>query len=74
MSADIFTCLLDDIEPDQRPPWPLIVRKTLYMLLEDEEVLSSLLEYREFLKAYDYLPEVCLDHRKKQKRLDRGYN
>lgn len=51
MSIEIFTCLLDDIEPDQRPPWPSIIGETLHMLLDDEEVLSASLEYREFLKG-----------------------
>jgi hypothetical protein len=51
MSMEIFTCLLDDIEPDQRPPWPSIVGETLHMLLDDEESLSASLEYREFLKG-----------------------
>ncbi|KAJ6019953.1 hypothetical protein N7522_000028 [Penicillium canescens] len=74
MSMEIFTCLLDDIEPNQRPPWPSIVGETLHMLLDDEEFLSASLEYREFLKAYDCLPEVCLDRRRKRKRLDNGHN
>lgn len=51
MSTDIFTCLLDDIEPDHRPRWPSIVGDTLQILLEDEAVLSTSLEYREFLKG-----------------------
>ncbi|KAJ6037881.1 hypothetical protein N7499_004135 [Penicillium canescens] len=51
MSMEIFTCLLDDIEPNQRPPWPSIVGETLHMLLDDEEFLSASLEYREFLKG-----------------------
>lgn len=40
MGTDIFTCLLDDVEPDRRPPWPSIVRETLYMLLEDEGIFQ----------------------------------
>lgn len=55
MSMDIFTCLLDDIEPDQSPPWPSIVGETLHMLLDDEESLSASLEYREFLKGFAQL-------------------
>ena len=51
MSMDIFTCLLDDIEPDQCPLWPSVVGEILYMLLDDEESLSASLEYREFLKG-----------------------
>lgn len=41
MGTDNFTCLLDDVEPDRRPPWPSIMRETLYMLLEDEESKDS---------------------------------
>lgn len=51
MSMEVFTCLLDDIEPDQCPPWPSIIGETLHMLLDDEEFLSASLEYREFLKG-----------------------
>ncbi|OQE69869.1 hypothetical protein PENNAL_c0126G11276 [Penicillium nalgiovense] len=74
MSMDVFSCLLDDIEPDQHPPWPSIVGETLHKLLDDEEFLSASLEYREFMKAYDCLPDVCLDRRRKRRRLDHGHN
>jgi hypothetical protein len=92
MSIDVFTYLLDDIEPDQHPPWPSIVGETLHMLLDDEEFLSASLEYREFMKgspvkivtlygqilipsaAYDCLPDVCLDRRRKRRRLDHRHN
>ena len=92
MSMEVFTCLLDDIEPDQRPPWPSIIGETLHMLLADEEFLSASLEYREFLKgpstkiialtgqiltlsaAFDCLPDVRLDRRRKRRRLDNGHS
>jgi hypothetical protein len=51
MSMDIFTCLLDDIEPDQHPQWPSIIGETLHMLLDNEEVLLASSEYCEFLKG-----------------------
>ncbi|KAJ9486744.1 hypothetical protein VN97_g6580 [Penicillium thymicola] len=39
------------------------------MPLDDEEFLSASLEYREFLKAYDCLPDTC-QKRRKRRRLD----
>ncbi|KJZ69865.1 hypothetical protein HIM_10739 [Hirsutella minnesotensis 3608] len=51
MATDIFTCLLDDIEPERPPSWPSVIRETLYMLQEDEEGLQLSLEYENFLKG-----------------------
>lgn len=51
MATDIFKCLLDDVEPDRRLSWPLVVRKTLHTLLEDEEALQNSIEYRSLLKG-----------------------
>ena len=51
MATDIFSCLLDEIEPDCRPSWPSTVRETLYILLEDEETLQKSVEYLDFLRG-----------------------
>jgi hypothetical protein len=56
MGMDMFTCLLDDVEPDRCPPWPSIVRETLYMLLEDEELLQKSLDYQNFLRGITDVP------------------
>ncbi|KJZ68049.1 hypothetical protein HIM_12560 [Hirsutella minnesotensis 3608] len=69
MATDIFTCLLDDIEPDQPPSWPSVIRETLYMLREDESSLQVSPEYEDFLKAHDKLPEE-IKGRKKRRRCD----
>lgn len=51
MASDVFTCLLDDIEPELVQTWPPIVRETLHLLREDEESLKRSPEYGEFLKG-----------------------
>ena len=52
MSSDVFTCLLDDIEPELVQTWPPVIRDTLHMLMEDEESLKKSPEYQEFLKGW----------------------
>jgi len=52
MASDVFTCLLDDIEPELVQTWPPTVRDTLHMLREDEESLQKSPEYGEFLKGW----------------------
>ena len=52
MSSDVFTCLLDDIEPEMVQTWPPVIRETLHMLMEDEESLKTSPEYQEFLKGW----------------------
>lgn len=49
MALDVFTCLLDDIEPDLVQVWPPMIRETLRLLKADEESLRSSLVYEEFL-------------------------
>ncbi|KAM4064124.1 reverse transcriptase [Hirsutella rhossiliensis] len=73
MATDIFKCLLDDVEPDCHPSWPLVVRDTLHTLLEDEEALQGSLEYRKLLKAYDTPSGTGLQSHKKRKRLGDHY-
>ena len=51
MASDVFTCILDDIEPELVQRWPPVIRDTLHMLREDEESLQSP-EYGEFLKGW----------------------
>lgn len=51
MAEDIFTCLLDDIEPEVVQLWPSVIRDTLHMLMEEEEFLQKSPEYGEFLKG-----------------------
>ncbi|KAL6229868.1 hypothetical protein BDW75DRAFT_234864 [Aspergillus navahoensis] len=51
MPTDIFNCLLDDIEPDSRPPWPSIVGQTLHTLQEDDEALQKSSAYQAFLRG-----------------------
>lgn len=53
MASDVFTCLLDDMEPELVQAWPKVIRDTLDLLMEDEESLKLSLEYGEFLKAID---------------------
>jgi hypothetical protein len=52
MASDVFTCLLDDIEPELVQPWPSVIRETLHLLKEDEETLRLSLEYDVFLKGW----------------------
>lgn len=51
MATDIFTCLLDDIEPQQQPSWPRVIDETLQMLLKDEVALQKSQEYKDFLEG-----------------------
>jgi len=52
MSADVFTCLLNDIEPELVQTWPPAIRDSLHLLMEDEESLKESPEYRQFLKGW----------------------
>ncbi|KAJ5808883.1 hypothetical protein N7474_010152 [Penicillium riverlandense] len=70
MATDIFTCLLDEIEPDWRPSWPPIVRQTLHILLEDEDILQKSREYQDFLTSYDNSENDEPGRRRKRRRLD----
>jgi hypothetical protein len=51
MSSDIFTCLLQDIEPELVQTWPPVIRDTLHMLMEDGESLKQSPEYQDFLRG-----------------------
>jgi hypothetical protein len=51
MASDVFTCLLDDIEPELVQTWPPTVRETLHLLKADEGSLNSSLVYDEFLQG-----------------------
>jgi hypothetical protein len=57
MASDVFTCLLDDIEPELVQTWPPTIRETLHLLREDEEALQSCPDYDGFLKGC-YLDEL----------------
>jgi hypothetical protein len=51
MASDVFTCLLDDIEPELVQTWPPTIREMLHLLREDEEALQSCPDYDGFLKG-----------------------
>jgi hypothetical protein len=51
MASDVFTCLLDDIEPELVQPWPQTIRETLHALRKDEESLQKSLEYDNLLNG-----------------------
>jgi hypothetical protein len=66
MAEDVFTCLLDDIEPELVQTWPSVIRETLHLLMEDEESLRQCPEYDGFLKGWSARPERTVqetDHR-----------
>jgi hypothetical protein len=52
IASDVFTCLLDDIEPELVQTWPSVIRETLHLLVEDEESLRRSPEYDVFLKGW----------------------
>lgn len=52
MSLDVFTCLLDNIEPKLVQTWPPVIQDTLHMLMEDGESLKNSPNYQEFLKGW----------------------
>ncbi len=54
IASDVFTCLLDDIQPELAQTWPSVIRETLHMLMEDYESLRQSPEYRGFLKGWFY--------------------
>lgn len=53
MASDLFTCILDSVEPEVVQRWPPVIRDTLYLLMEDEESLSLSSKYGELLQALD---------------------
>ena len=54
MASDVFTCLLEDIEPELVQAWPPVIRDTLNLLMEDEETLKRSLKYKELLKGESF--------------------
>ncbi|KFY65654.1 hypothetical protein V496_02423 [Pseudogymnoascus sp. VKM F-4515 (FW-2607)] len=67
MSADVFTCLLDDIEPELVQSWPLVIRDTLHMIMEDEKSLQTSSEYQKFLQAlYDQSRKPSNDRKRRR--------
>ncbi|OAF58417.1 hypothetical protein VC83_06543 [Pseudogymnoascus destructans] len=70
ISADIFTCLLDDIEPELVQTWPQVIRDTLHKLMEDEESLKKSPEYQEFLQALDDQSRKPVKNRKRRRTED----
>ncbi|EFY94594.1 hypothetical protein X797_011322 [Metarhizium robertsii] len=70
MASDVFTCLLDDIEPELLQTWPLVIRETLHLLLEDEESLRRSPEYDVFLKAIDDPLRKPVQQRKRRRTED----
>ncbi|KGQ02605.1 hypothetical protein BBAD15_g12189 [Beauveria bassiana D1-5] len=56
MANDIFSCILDSIEPDQSPPWPSVIRTTLQMLQEDEPRLQNSPDFGKFLAGQEEEP------------------
>ncbi|KAM5357199.1 hypothetical protein ACJZ2D_016514 [Fusarium nematophilum] len=71
MSFDIFTALLDSIEPNLHMHWPPVVRQTLRDLPKDETDLETCPEYQEFLAALDGSSQAPT---RKRKRLDQDEN
>uniref|UniRef100_A0A1Y1K5F7 Uncharacterized protein n=1 Tax=Photinus pyralis TaxID=7054 RepID=A0A1Y1K5F7_PHOPY len=69
MASDVFACLLDDVEPELVQMWPLVIRETLHLLMEDEELLRQSPEYDVFLKAIDD-PSRKPVHQRKRRRID----
>jgi hypothetical protein len=51
MAEDIFTCLLNDIDPELIQPWPRTIRETLHTLRKDEESLQESGHYNNLLKG-----------------------
>lgn len=51
MAWDVFTCLLDDVEPELVQRWPPTIRETLQLLRQDEEALQGCAKYDSFLKG-----------------------
>lgn len=51
MATDIFTCLLDDIEPDIALNWPSVIQDTLYKLRADEMALQTSVDFNRLLKG-----------------------
>jgi hypothetical protein len=57
MALDVFTCLLDDIEPEMVQTWPPVIRDILHMLIEDEVSLKKSPGYEEFVKGWSLSTE-----------------
>jgi hypothetical protein len=55
MASDVFTCLLEDIEPELVQTWPPVIRDTLNILMEDEKALNKSAEYEAFLKGWSVI-------------------
>ena len=51
MSSDVFTCLLNNIEPEMVQTWPPVIRDTLHMLTEDEVSLKESPGYDKFIRG-----------------------
>lgn len=51
MTSDVFTCLLDDIEPELVQIWSPVIGNTLHIFMKDKESLQESPEYNEFLKG-----------------------
>ena len=57
MSSDVFTCLLNNIEPEMVQTWPPVIRDTLHMLTEDEVSLKESPGYDEFIRGLSSITE-----------------
>jgi hypothetical protein len=51
MASDLFTCILNDIEPELTQPWPQTIREMLHALRNDEGFLQESLDYDNLLKG-----------------------
>ncbi|KAF2105289.1 hypothetical protein BDV96DRAFT_626317 [Lophiotrema nucula] len=82
IAADVFTCLLDAVEPDLAQAWPSTIRETLHLLREDEESLENCHEYNELVIGLDFgqakVPSAIDDKlpqqtdRRKRRRIEDG--
>jgi hypothetical protein len=52
MAADVFKCLIDNIEPDGVVVWPSAIIKTLELLRSHDADLQAFSKYEEFLKSF----------------------
>lgn len=57
MPTDVFTCLLDNIEPEVVQTWPQVIRDTLRILTDDEVSLKESPGYDGFIKGWSFIIE-----------------
>lgn len=58
IASDLFTCILDSVEPELVTRWPPVIRDTLHLLMEDEESLSLSPGYGELLEGQSFYMHI----------------